>query len=93
MNFISLKSKLYIFYLVIVGCLIILLQVYFRLFRSKNSYSLDALQGNLSSLGLFLSISFIIAQIILIGSMLHYIYRQYYPIQKTSKIFYATLYL
>lgn len=40
----SLPNKLYIFYLVVVGSLIIILQLYFRLFKSKNSYSLDSLR-------------------------------------------------
>jgi hypothetical protein len=80
-----LKNKLYIFYLSLLGSLIIGVHLYFRLFRSHDNYSLDVLRDTITTKGLLLSISFIFIQVLVITSVLYLLYKQYYNIQKTSK--------
>jgi hypothetical protein len=82
----SFLNKLHIFYLAVVGSLLIILQLYFRLFKSKSSYSLDSLRENLSPLGLFLSINFLLIHLVAIISIVYMLYKQYYSIQGISKI-------
>jgi hypothetical protein len=82
----SLPNKLYIFYLAVVGSLIIILQLYFRLFKSKNSYSLDSLRDHISPLDLLLSLSFMFLQVVTILSIFYFFYKQIYNIHHTSKI-------
>lgn len=81
-----LTNKLYIFYLIIVGCLIIILQLYLRLFRSRNSYSLDTIKNNIYPIDILISINFIFIQLVAILSILYYFYKLYYNIEKTSPL-------
>jgi hypothetical protein len=76
-----LESKLYLF---IAGTFIICLYIYFRLFRSLDHYSLDTLRDHISPKILLLSISFILLHLLVIGSILYFLYKQYYNIQRTS---------
>src|SRR5580698_4289763 len=83
---INVKQKIYICYLFITGILIIVLYLYFRFLRTRTSYSLDDLRGNLSLLGLFLSISFIATHLVTLITLFYYFYKQYYKITRTSKL-------
>jgi len=83
---ISLKNKLYLFYLFIIGIIIIVLNLYFRIFRSRETYSLEILRDNLSIKVILFSVGFIFIHILIIISVLYYMYKKYYNIQKESKL-------
>lgn len=81
----TLKNTFYIFYLAVLGSLIIILHLYYRLFKSKEGYSLDKVKESISPFDLGLSISFILLQLTTVLSILYFFYKQYYNIQHTSK--------
>jgi hypothetical protein len=83
---VTLKQKIYIFYLFLTGNFIIILHLYFRFFKTRTGYSLSILRDNLSFLGLVLSISFILSHLVTIIAIFYYLYKQYYNINRTSKL-------
>ena len=83
---VSHTNKLYIIYLFTMGWLIIILYIYFRFIKQRERYSLGLLKDNITPFGYILCINFLLINLVAIISIVYMLYKQYYKIERSSKI-------